>query len=253
MKLQVKFPITVYFIWYLIILLFQIFIQTLYKATSDSLTLYQRLYLSWATYWDSGHYVTIAEQGYNYPQQAFFPLWPLLIKIFSYIVGFYNASFILSIFFGLMTFILFYLLAVKLMGSLTAKYALILFAVFPSTFFLHAGYTEGLFLSLTLLSFLFLDWFFSLVFLLMLIPVFKKLRFQYFLYSSVVILLPLSASNTPGIVRAGMIRYVLIAFPVFFVAPQVIRSKILLFLLSLLLLLLELRFVAFFTGRAWVA
>lgn len=359
---RIRFPLVVYFVWYLLILLFQIFVQPLYKINTESITLYQRLFWSWVIYWDSGHYVTIAEQGYNFPQQAFFPFWPLLIKIFSYVVGFYNASFVLSIIFGLTTFILFYLLAVKLMDGMNARHALILFAVFPSTFFLHAGYTEGLFLSLILLSFLFmeqkryllsavmagfttmtrlagvgvsvsylflkqslknrllviaisltgllfymiylqlffgngflfldaqkawcggnckvisplepilgygklvamgwirptlsflfLDWLFSVVFLLMLIPVFKKLKFQYFLYSLVVILLPLSASSTLGIVRAGMIRYVLIVFPVFFVAPQVIRSKILFFILCLFLLVLELKSVAFFTGRIWVA
>ncbi|MBI2596786.1 hypothetical protein HYW41_01395 [Candidatus Daviesbacteria bacterium] len=153
---KVKFPVTVYLIWYLIILLFQIFLQPFYKLTDEPLTLYQRLYLSWVIYWDGGHYVTIAQKGYQFPQQAFFPLWPLFIKIFSFIFGFYNASFILTIIFGLTAFILFYLLAKKLVGDLS-KYALILFAVFPSTMFLHAGYTEGLFLTLTLLSFLFVE------------------------------------------------------------------------------------------------
>lgn len=359
----IRFPLVVYFVWYLLILLFQIFVQPLYKINTESITLYQRLFWSWVTYWDSGHYVTVAEQGYNFPQQAFFPLWPLLIKIFSFFTGFYIASYFLSFLFGLTSFVLFYILAERLVGKKQAKYSLILFASFPSAFFLRAGYTEGLFLTLVLLSFLFLeqkkyflsavlggfstmtrltgvaltlvylfikrpikkrillillslmglvlyivylqvvfkngflfldaqkawcgqgkcqlvfplvpileygrlltigwvkptlssfflDWLFSILFLIMLIPVYKKLKLNYFLYSLVTILLPLSASSTPGMVRVGMLRYVLIAFPVFFVMPFIIRSKVLYFLICLFLFLLELRFIALFTSRIWVA
>lgn len=350
MKSQIKFPILIYTIWYLVILLFQIFLEPIYKLTPKSLTLYQRLYLSWATYWDSAHYISIAKQGYQFPQQAFFPLWPLLIKIFSYLVGFFNAAFILPFVFGLTAFILFYLLATKLIGRPFAKLALVLFASFPSTMFLHAGYTEGLFLTLTLLSFLmlerksyllaavfggfstmtrltgvgiagtylilkqpilkktlfifvsisglliymlflqlmfnngllfvdaqkawcqaqgrcqfvfplipllklpqpslsfvFFDWFFSCLFLVMLIPVFKKLGRYYFIFSLISLLLPLFSSTV------GMVRYVLVVFPVFFVAPLVTKSKMLFFLICLLLFLLELRFVALFTNGIWVA
>ncbi len=355
-----KFPFFIYISWYLIILLFQIFLEPIYKLTLHSQTLSQRLFLSWATYWDSAHYVSIASDGYKFPQQAFFPLWPVLIKTASFLTGSpLYASFILSIFFGLSTFVLFYLLAVKLIGSHLSKYALILFAVFPSTMFLHAGYTEGLFLTLTILSFLlvekkfyllsafvagfstmtrlvgvgvsliyfflkqpaqkrltfviisltglisyalflqimfgngllfinahkawcgaqgrcqlifplvplinysqllimgwvkpslssaFIDWFFTIIFLGMLIPVFKKLSLLYFIYVLVVILLPLSSGT-----MVGMIRFVMVAFPVFYVFPFVIRSKVLFFTICILLFLLELRFVALFTNAIWVA
>lgn len=354
-----KFPIIVYLGWYLITLLYQIFLQPFYILTSQSLTLYQKLYFSWVNYWDSAHYVSIATQGYRFPQQAFFPLWPLMIKITSFIVGSaFNASFVLSIIFGLSTFVLFYLLATKLVGN-NAKYALILFASFPSTFVLHAGYTEGLFLTLTLLSFLlmekrsyflssvfagfgtmtrmvgvavsltylflkqpifkrlilmfisllglivyslflqvvfgngllfidahkawcevqgrcqlvlpliplinntqlvflglikpdlsleFIDWFFTIIFLIILIPVFKKLKFYYFVYSLVTILLPLSSGT-----MVGMIRFILLTFPVFLIVPQTIKSKLLFFIVCFLLFLLELRLVTLFTNRMWVA
>lgn len=328
-------------------------------VTEKSVTLYQRLYWSWVSVWDSAHYVSIATEGYKFPQQAFFPLWPLLIKIVSLTgISPFIASFILSIIFGLSTFILFYILAVKLIGKPSAKYALILFVSFPSTMFLHAGYTEGLFLTLTLLSFLmmerksyllsaifagfstmarltgvgviaifltlrqpvsqklfllfislsgliiymlflqfqfgnwllfvdaqkawcqsqgrcqfifpltplleygrlvamgwvkptldspFLDWSASVIFLVMSTAVFKKFKLDYFIYSLVVILLPLFSSTV------GMIRYVLVAFPIFFVIPVILRFRWLLIILIAALFLLELRFVMFFTSGLWVA
>lgn len=359
MKSQIKFPVVVYISWYLLIIFYQIFLQPFYKLTPQSQTLYQRLYLSWVTYWDAGHYVTIAKDGYHFPQQAFFPLWPLLIKIFSYIFGYYNASFILTLVIGLTAFVLFYLLARKLLAEKEAKFALLLFASFPSTFFLHAGYSEGLFLALTLLSFLlmeqkrllsssivaafsamtritgiclslaflfskqsfskkltlfltsltgflifalflqikygnpllfvdahkawcqsqgrcgfnfplipllnytqlvltgwvrpnfsstFIDWFFSMVFLFMLIPVFKRLSFSYFVYSLAALLFPLVSGTF-----VGMVRFVLVVFPVFFVFPQIVKSKIFFFIICVLLFLLQLRFIALFTNRIWVA
>lgn len=360
MKSKVKFPLIIYASWYLIILLFQIFLEPFYILTNESLSLYQRLYWSWVNYWDSAHYASIAAFGYKFPQQAFFPFLPLLIKIFSFVTGStFLSSFILSIIFGLTTFILFYLLAAKLIGKQLARYALILFASFPSTMFLHAGYTEGLFLTLTLLSFLlmerklyflsalvagfstltrlagvgvlviylflkqsflkrfslvvvsltgliayaiflqimfgdwllfvnahkawcgvqgrcqivfpllplinyarlllvgwtlpslsqnFLDWFFAVVFLGLLIPVYRKFSLPYFIYALLMLFLPLSSGTT-----VGMVRYALVTFPVFFVTPQVFKSKILFLILCLLLFLLELRFVALFTNRIWVA
>lgn len=355
----IKFPASVYLCWYLIILLYQIFIQPLYKITAESVTLYQRLYFSWVNYWDSGHYFSIATNGYHYPQQAFFPLWPLLIKTVSIIgISPYSASFVLSFIFGLLTFICFYLLASKLIEKKSAKLALILFASFPSAMFLHAAYTEGLFLTLTLLSFFFwerkqylyssltaglatatrlagmaiipvfilvnrkipnkfyyiiisllglafyfiflwlvfgngflfidaqknwcvsqgrcdfvfplsalinyvnllligwvkpslsstfIDWLFSVIFIILLIPVYKKLGVQYFIYSLIIIFMPLFSSTV------GMVRYVLVVFPVFFVVPTIIRNKFIFFLICFILFLLQLRFITLFTNRIWVA
>lgn len=360
MKSLPKFPILLYALWYSVILIFQVFLEPIYKSTSQSFTLYQRLYFSWVNYWDSGHYVSIATDGYHYPQQAFFPLWPLFIKMISLAgIPHYTAAFLLSFIFGLSTFVLFYILAVRLIGKTFAKYALILFASFPSTMFLHAAYTEGIFLTLTLLSFLmlerksyllsaifagfstmtrlagvgiavsylffkqsifrkltliavglsglwlymlflqiifgngllfidaqkswcqsaghcqfkfpltvvfeygrlvltgwirpnlsttFIDWTSSVTFLALLFIVWRKLNKVYFVYSLLVIILPLMSGSI-----VGMVRYVLPAFPVFFIAPFLIRSKILFFVVCLLLFLLELRFIALFTNRIWVA
>lgn len=137
---------------------FQVFIQPFYKITQDSLALWDRLFTSWTLYWDGGHYLSIATSGYHFPQQAFFPLWPLLIK-FATMMGLSAqwASYLLTLLLGFFNFVLFYLLAVKLIGKIKAKWALIIFACYPSAIFLHAGYSENLFLCLTLFSYLLLE------------------------------------------------------------------------------------------------
>lgn len=354
------FPVSVYFIWRVTILLYQILLQTSYKVTPDSLTVYQRIYLSWVTYWDSGHYINIAQNGYTYPQQAFFPLWPLLIKIITSLgLPLYVATYSLVLLLGVSTFVLFFVLAKMLVGADRAKWVLILFACFPSTMFLLAGYTEALFMTASLASFIllekksyllsaifgglasmtrlvgaavaiaymllqipfhkkilyfvtslsgvlfymlylqvqfgdallftkatqewcaisnkcnltspfiplieygqlvlmgwiqpnlstpFIDWSAAVIFLLLSPFVFQKLNFTYFMYTLIVILLPLSTGST-----VGMVRYVLIAFPVFFILPSLIRSRMMLMMISVLLFLLQLRFIALFTSRLWVA
>lgn len=356
----ISFPLILFFIWRLIIILFQIFLQPHYKITPDSQTLYQRLYLSWVTYWDAGHYISIAQNGYNYPQQAFFPLWPLIIKSLIILgVPVYIATYALTFIFGLSTFILFYMLVKKLLGKDKANLALLIFASFPSTMFLLAGYTETVFMTLALssfiffenkkyllaalfggltsmtrlvgigvgisrltlsqplnkkflyflislsglsiymlylqisygdallfskattewcmvsnkcqftfpltplssyanlllmgwtkpsLSFVFIDWFFSVIFIGLSVFVFTRLKLTYFIYTSIIVLLPLLLGST-----VGMVRYVLVAFPVFFIMPIILRSKFLFFIVCLLLFLLELRFVALFSSRIWVA
>ncbi|MDO8429662.1 MAG: mannosyltransferase family protein [Candidatus Daviesbacteria bacterium] len=358
---QIFYPVTVFVAWRSLILIFQLFVQPVYYGVNkDSYSIYQRVFLSWTTYWDSGHYIGIALKGYQYPQQAFFPLWSLLIKITSLSgVSIYAVVYFLTFILGLTTFILFYILASRLIGQTKAKYALIFFASFPSTMFLHAGYTEGLFLTLTLLSFLllekrlyflgslvggliiltrlagvgvavayltinkslgqklryfilcllglglymiylqiafgdafyfakaqqawcqisnrcsftfpllpllnylgllllgvakvgltydFIDWISVVLFLFLLVFVYRQLSFSYFVYSLTALLLPLFSGST-----AGMVRYVLVAFPIFFIVPSLIKNKILMWVVLFLLFLLQLRFVAFFTSRLWVA
>lgn len=155
---KITFPISVFVIWRVLILIFQIFIQPIYLLTWYSQDITRRIFTSWSYFWDSEHYLNIATKGYHFPDQAFFPLWPLLIKIFSiksfnpFIVGY-----VLTIFLGFTNFVLFYLLAKKLVGNINAKWALILFAFFPGTIFLHASYSENIFLVTTLTSFLLLE------------------------------------------------------------------------------------------------
>ena len=88
----------------------------------------------------------------------------------------------------------------------------------------------------------------SLVFLLLLIPVFKKLPLSYFVYAYGVILIPLLTGAT-----TSMFRFVLVAFPMFIImglwSKHWLVFTSLLFLQSLLLAVFTLLFIAGF----WVA
>src|SRR5689334_16340604 len=101
----VLFPAITFLIWRFLILIFQIFIEPLYLVSSSSQTLIQRIFTSWVLYWDAGHYLSIALHGYKFPQQAFFPLWSLFIKLvtFTSISG-EAASYLLTFVFNLLNF-----------------------------------------------------------------------------------------------------------------------------------------------------
>lgn len=112
--------------------------------------------------WDAVHYVTIAHDGYILvPLTAFFPLFPLLIRTVGFLLGGsvmadYAAGLLIanSCFYGVL--VLFYHLVSKDFGHRTAKYALIYLAFAFYGIFFFVGYTESLFLLLTLAAFLFL-------------------------------------------------------------------------------------------------
>ncbi len=110
---------------------------------------------------DGLNYLDIVEQGYksNKALTAFYPLYPLLITIFSLnlklnpiIIGL-----LISYFSTAFAIVLFYKLSLKATGSeIDAYKAVVLFALFPASFYLLAYYTEGLFFLLSVLFFWFL-------------------------------------------------------------------------------------------------
>lgn len=108
--------------------------------------------------WDGGHFIGIAQKGYqeNY-QYAFFPLYPVLIKSLNYIVGNYNLSAFLisaiSAFFALQ--ILFRLISLDFDKKL-AQNVILFLLFFPTSFYLLLSYSESLFMLLTVLTFYFL-------------------------------------------------------------------------------------------------
>jgi Gpi18-like mannosyltransferase len=102
--------------------------------------------------WDTGFYLSIAEEGYKYqgvelPSVAFFPLLPLLIRLVSSIIGDPLVSGILisntALFFAM---ILLYLLVDQEFGEDIARRAVWYMLIFPTSFFGSAIYTESLFL-----------------------------------------------------------------------------------------------------------
>ncbi len=111
--------------------------------------------------WDAQHYVNIAKYGYaaltedgRHLQIVFFPLFPYLTKLFSFIFQNYivSALFVSNLSYAAAAYYLYKL--VKLDFERQDAYrAVIYFSVFPTAYFLHAAYTESLFLALTISSF----------------------------------------------------------------------------------------------------
>ncbi len=115
---------------------------------------------TWANF-DGEHYLSIAQNGYKNLQQAFFPLYPFIVKLFGFggnesnlkpflISGILvsNISFLIS---------LFILREIVLMdySKKVADYSTLLLLVFPTSFFFGSVYTESLFLLLSLLTYYF--------------------------------------------------------------------------------------------------
>lgn len=103
---------------------------------------------AWAN-WDGGHYIGIAEHGYAYlVQHAFFPLYPLLVKIVSFFTlgNYFWAGVIVSNVFLLGFLIVFYKLARHFFSEETAIRAVFFVLIFPLSFFLTAVYSESVYL-----------------------------------------------------------------------------------------------------------
>ena len=105
---------------------------------------------------DGVHYAKIACSGYGYLQEAFFPLYPKVIKFFHPLFR----SFVLS---GVVVSLVFFFLSLVLLTKIleeegekkrVIKKTLLFLVLFPTSFFFISVYTESLFLFLILLSFL---------------------------------------------------------------------------------------------------
>lgn len=107
--------------------------------------------------WDAVHYLDIATQGYQGTDMAFFPLYPLLIRIVGSLAGNHLVAGLLisnaSFFFGLL--FLYKLLEHEFNRSV-ARRAIFYVSIFPSAVFFSAVYTESLFFMLTVASFYYL-------------------------------------------------------------------------------------------------
>ena len=114
----------------------------------------------WNT-WDAQHYISIAKHGYaalteggKHLNIVFFPLYPFLTKLFSFVFQNYTVSALIvsNLAYAAAAYYLYKL--VKLDFERDDAYrAVIYFSVFPTAYFLHAAYTESLFLALTISSF----------------------------------------------------------------------------------------------------
>lgn len=109
----------------------------------------------WAR-WDSAFYLGIAKSGYYFDQTkaiynvVFFPLYPLLMKGFSFLLGgnLFLSGVILSFIFTFLACVFLYKLARFDFDDTEAKRSVFYFLIFPTAIFLAAIYNESLFVFL---------------------------------------------------------------------------------------------------------
>ncbi|HLC94183.1 MAG TPA: hypothetical protein VJH96_01290 [Patescibacteria group bacterium] len=125
----------------------------------DTLPLYRlpRIIYSFANF-DGLHYLSIAKEGYHQYEQAFFPLYPILIRFISPIFGgnYLTAGLIISYISFFIGIYCIYRLAILFRRELSPNWLLAFLLLFPTAFFTGAVYTEGLFFMLVTLSLYFL-------------------------------------------------------------------------------------------------
>src|SRR5579872_7413884 len=110
---------------------------------------------------DAIAYVNIAHHGYTFtPDTAFFPVWPLLERVGGFLLGssfpnaYYLAGLLLANIIYFFVLVLLYNLLVQDFEASIARRALFFLSFYPYALFFFAGYTESLFLLLTLALFL---------------------------------------------------------------------------------------------------
>lgn len=118
-------------------------------------------FFSWANF-DGEHYLSIAIFGYKNLEQAFFPLYPILISFFSkpepfnLIPSTINAT-ITGLFISNLSFVLALIFLWELIridfSKKIAYFSIILLLIFPTSFYFGSLYNESLFLLLSVLSF----------------------------------------------------------------------------------------------------
>lgn len=109
---------------------------------------------------DGVHYLGIAKDGYAYQfTQAFFPLYPILIKLVSYLTfnNFLIAGLLVSNVAFVVGLLFFFKLIKKVYNRQTAYWSTFFLLSFPTAFYFGSIYTEGLFFLFTIAAFYFLE------------------------------------------------------------------------------------------------
>lgn len=103
---------------------------------------------------DGYHYVHIATWGYGYAEQAFFPLYPNLIRVLSTYV---KSPYLVGVEISLVSVVIALVLLEKLLSldykSKTVFWIICSLLVFPASFYFGSVYTESLFFMFTVASF----------------------------------------------------------------------------------------------------
>ena len=139
-----------------LVLVFGVQVYTVFQnrrlAASEWLTIWNR--------WDALHYLGIARQGYMSTGEhsiwiVFFPLYPGLVRLSAIILrDFLFSAFLVSALASVAAAVFLRRLAALDEEETIARGAVFFLCIFPTSYFLHIGYTESLFLALALGSFL---------------------------------------------------------------------------------------------------
>lgn len=152
-----KFVVTSFIVWRLILTLAALMSLKLiplrfgFLGGGEENYLVNPLLWGWANM-DGVHYLSIAQNGYFQFEQAFFPLYPLLIRLVAVLIG--DNYLLVGLFISHLSFlgslIIFYKLLEEQFSLKVAKWAIFLLLVFPTSFFFAGVYTESLFLLFTM-------------------------------------------------------------------------------------------------------
>lgn len=131
-----------------------------YYNLARSTTLLGRAFIDVWLRWDAVHYMNIAEFGYKgvgIGDTVFFPLYPYLVGLTSKLtsINVTLIGIIISTFATLFALIFLYELVIDLFQDLElARWSTIYLAIFPTSLFLFAPFTDALFLSVSIGSIL---------------------------------------------------------------------------------------------------
>lgn len=153
-----KKPIFLWLVWFgvnsivaILVCLSEIPIRLGYRYTDIGVSFGLPEWIGVHANFDGVHYMTIAREGYGTLEQAFFPLYPLVIRYASPIL-FGNtllAGWIISVLLSLFAVITWYMIFHKLAHNTDeALSSIVGLLLFPGAFFLISIYTESLFVFL---------------------------------------------------------------------------------------------------------
>ena len=141
------------------ILIFYFAVQSYQIIADQPINSFYNYFANWNR-WDASHYLNIAQNGYAATGDdrfliVFFPLYPALVALFQivfrdYLVSALVVSGITSIALGF----LFRQLVRLDYSEKIAQFSVLFLFIFPTSYFLHIPYTESLFLTLCIGSFL---------------------------------------------------------------------------------------------------
>lgn len=116
---------------------------------------WHNLFTAWER-WDALWYLRIAAHGYSPTDTsaAFFPVYPLLVRVFSFLTGGHPlaGAFIVANAAALAAFVVVYLLTKHELDDRRARQTVLFMAVFPTSYFFFAPYSESVFLLLAATS-----------------------------------------------------------------------------------------------------